>query len=763
MEEMLKTTVRLFLVVMAMFLLGGYVLQAQIPVKLIMSPKWTQPTVLTSRLLTPNTQNTFPNDNGNDIYEPVDVTTPADDEVNYSTIEFWLTTNVEFWTMQLNCTVPPTLYTLYSHDSTGLTTDNTGDNTAPFFLGIEWGSLSNVVAPPTTFIPATGNFVQTVALRNGAEPLGSVGVDTTMMVAEVNLRVRPQLVAPANTNSTTFVGSGTLTCTTTLLDRNGRTVGVVTFVPPTPQVITAGYAIRGNTSIQGQTSNAGITVQCSPVSNNAATTTTQTTATGDWVVNGLRTDGFYNCSQWANRVDTAIGFAPEPYLRNNTQVLVRDGDTRILPTVLWAGNVERALSPTSISTQDISLVTANFGTTVTTPFTAGDVNGDRLVDRVDLTLVASNTGLSEGTGTITGLPTDHFVVSGQRGPSPTLFNSRIYLNDTSYLSSQLDLRQYLVGATQDYWGTVSPDGTKIAFVRAIGTGAALRYVLHVAPLTGNAVGAPVRITPPTGWNFNDFAPSWDTTSSQLAFVCTSTDPAVFNFNRGNLCLVDASGKNLRQATTDIKIFPPAWLYLNGVVVAGTSTNAICPNSLCTILVDTGTVRLIDVDFTGGGSQAGTEDMPISVSFGALVYRYDADNNSLNGNELRYATPNFSGTGTPTNPFIAHTNTPVAGPLATTDYHLTVFTGNFDYILPEDNTENVFVQTFTVNGGVMRTSNSLNLLVLSNRTNFLAGTAAPTWGIQLLSYTFRGIQNNPTWDGVSATNLHALRWTVDWTP
>jgi hypothetical protein len=723
-RRVLSTILSLF----ALLLVSGTVLQAQIPVRISLSPRWVQPSVLTSRLNVANTQATFPNYNGNSVYNPM----AGDDEVNYTDIEFWISTNVKFWAAQIDCTVPPTIYKFFTPDASA---DDPNDSNV-LTAGDVW---DNPLIPSLTTTSTTGRFIQTITQRGDfSAMIGEVGVDTRLLLSTVRLQVRPQVVAPANTNSTTFVGSGTLTCTLGLFDRDGRSVGTSTYAPPTPQVVTAGYTIRGNTTLQGQTNHANSSVECTSPSF-IISSLTQTDAAGNWSITGLREQGTYICTQWANRVDTAVNFAIEPFLAKTTPVNLMGTDARMLPNVLRAGNTNR--SDTFINSLDLSFITANFNTTGL-PYSLGDVTGEGTTDRTDLILASGNFSIGEAN------LSEHYVVSGQYGPSNILYDHRILINNNEISQDSTTLRQFLPGTNQDYWAAVSPDGTRVAFTRAIGVGAARRYVLHVAPITGINIGTPVRITPPTGWNYNDFAPSWSSDGTQLAFVCTNTDPAIFSLNRGSLCVTEANGRNLRVLSSagNIKIFPPAWLRSTTIFFGGASNGLTnCVDRICSLKLD-------DNSLDTYSTLTIYADMP-SIPYGTdfLYYRYDSDTNLANGNQIRFANVDRDGDGIP---FVAvFDNSPALGVLATTYYHRVVISlgagVSINYLGVRDGFRGVYIATVENAGLVISQING-------NGNNYLNGTAIPSWSFGVS--TTLDINENP-----SNNDIHAFRLTVDWTP
>jgi hypothetical protein len=733
----MKSKIGGLLIVLSAFLAISSVVSAQIPVRMVLSAAWSTPTVLTSRLNTPSSANlaSFPNQDGVVGYLPM----AGDDEVNYTDLSFSLLSNVSFWTMQITCTqTPNTALSFYTFDAFGLSTANPGDNIAPYVQGTIWGidSISPIVQPNNT----TGGFSVTMSRQNnpGAVMIGENGVERTYGMGTMRLRVRPQLNAPTNNaNSTTYNQSITVACTANLLDRLGRSLGTVTSLPITPLRVIAGYSIRGQVQYQGLTSHLGIQVTCEESATSILLGDTETNTMGDWVLNGVRVinPGAIDCLYWSNRSNpTEFNNTNDAYLAQVSYGTLRYGDFQFLPVRLVTGNVD-AKPPvnSTVDSLDIAAVTAAFDSPVGTSYRAGDTNGDGLVNRVDLALVTNNLGLSAPA--FWGMYGAHFILSAQMTPTNILQDSRISINLEPSNRSNVAFGQFVPGTNRDFWATLSPNGQQLAFVRAIGTGAALRYVLHIAPITNGMVGTPVRVTPATGWNYDDLAPSWSPNGTMLAFICSAVPTSgarPHENNRGNLCVVDTTGRNLRALSNIVtKVSAPAWRNDTQIFFdAPSASGGLCDNTICL------------------SSLYGNVNFIANLPAGAMHPVYNVNTKSLyyfdfNANSLKFAND----TGTTTPAFNPVNEAPTAVTCSNSNYHLTVMPAFVYAFAVDDNGYSVIADT----GG-------WNRFNINNYCEDQVTPVVPQWTVA--SQSFTGLVPSV---GTYTAPWFAAHNTIDWAP
>lgn len=625
------------------------IVEAQIPVIMTATARWSQPQVYTSRLVgSPATLATFPNDNANTVYQPMTL----DDEVNYIDFDISITTNVPIWAGQVDCTFNTAVLESYRTDDTGAMTDNPGDDIVLF--------ETNFTLPVITIVkPAGGDFASAVSktlfkvgfsrLTGLSDPDGRMGVrglDTVIALGTGRLRVKPQLLAALN--HLAFAGTSPLTCVVSVVDRNGTSLGAVTWTPSAPLRVVGGYSITGLARLQGQTSHANIAVQCTGpdgVKYPGPSAFVLTPATGVWTISGLRGRGGMSCIYWSDRSAPASpGPDPDVFAPAAQRFNIDNDNVTLLPVQLLAGNVERTDSKLSyIVSDDMAAVTSLYGNPTSGPFQGGDANGDSRIDRVDLALVAGNYSYNQSNPpAFTSF--DHLLVSGQVGNSPILSDHRLHLTTLPlvYPFAEQPLMPVQAGTSRDFWPSLSPNGRQIAFTRVMMVGTARTYVLHVAPVLNGVIGAAVRITPAAGWNYDDTAPSWSPDGGQLAWVCSDrravgdADNDIL-MGKGSLCLADATGTNRRVlANTSTNPYPPAWWAQNDALVfGGASDHPVCASTICFISMSTNAVQAFSIDLgtstsSGAANNTGVESQP-NIQGNALYYLYDS-NGATNGAE-----------------------------------------------------------------------------------------------------------------------------------
>lgn len=512
------------------------------------------------------------NDDDDGIYEPG----TDDDDLRFVDVDIVANTNVEFWAVEMTCTVDKN--TLEELPQV-LGNDN-GEDDRPMIWPL-WGMWDAQVITP--YNPATGSFSFTLARYANQGPVGEYGRQQAITLLTVRYQVKD---LTANRTSP-------VTCSgIQFLNDDGKPVVTPTFVAPPPIQILTGYSVSGKVTYQGRTSHAGIGVECAyttPPNPPGPVYTARTDAVGNFTINNIRVLGNVHCIFFPNVNGVEVATSPpdmdaDVYLAQQSWANIWSNNYRFLPVELRLGNANLNFTPqpppnsfhnppdANIDGADISLITGAWNTTVPTPNTGGDVNGDKLVNRADLAIAAAN-----------------FSLWNSRWPDSTLFGlargfvnnaaaNRIYLGVATPHSWYQEVTQYLPGTNRVFWPALSPDGNKIAYVQKMGTS---EYALYIANADGTA---PKRLTTaPFGNGFNAaLAPSWNQDSNRLAFICGRNEPAFLQNNAGNICLVDMQGISLSWIPAHAKVYPPAWLHPNSLMFGGTNANPFCPDSLCYI-------------------------------------------------------------------------------------------------------------------------------------------------------------------------------------
>ena len=590
---------RLYLVILAVLVIGS--------VPLVRSALATDPPQITV----------------NPVWRPGTQLTTLGSDIRYVDAEIYVTTSVQFWASQFNCTVNKKVLETYTVD-TGNT--DPGDDVPVVRWGPDWGELdtnfTQVIEIPAT---NTGKITFTAA-RHGDAPIGSYGYAYTFLLVTVRYRVQAQTQSP-------FSGDSPFTCKTAFLDRDGREVLKARYEKPDKLVVFSGYSIAGKVTYQGIGGKAGAGVNCvfDPGGTDHNYTTT-TNNTGAFLLSDLRELGWSHCFFFGNlaNLDNDLN-TPDVHLAAQVWVnLIEHNSYTFLPIDLRGGNVSRTGgSDFVIDGADITLVTANWNQTVAAPYTAGDTNGDRKSDRADLTIVVSNLFQGEH------IWSPHMILSLPRNWDVPM-NSRIWVTrNRSYLITQFVPNTCPNNTCQDYWPAMSPDGTKLAFTRTTPNPDGPDHRIYILSTDGKGKATPV--TPQAGsaegWP-EAFAASWSPDGSQIAFACSwdatyasNPDDYGMQFGQTDICVVDKNGRNFRNvsggmAGNHAHIYPPAWLSDHELLYAGNEWNVTCPNTLFYVNLQTGERRLYDEDIPGVGDP-GIADMPTVVGawWEVLLYRY----------------------------------------------------------------------------------------------------------------------------------------------
>jgi hypothetical protein len=607
---------------LVLFALFTVPLFAAEPPKITVAPQWHPGTTLSSIDLT-----------------PVGTLNGADD-FRYVDVDIYVTTTVQFWSVQLTCTASPAALT--SYDDANLDGDPNNAN-APVIWGPVWGTygtdFTHVVDP---YNATTGARTITATVLGDRYPMGGPnGTRDIFLIATLRYRAKD---IKANTNATFM-------CTSTFLNRNGTPVLVATYTPPPPLPVIPKYVVSGTALYQGRATHAGINVNCDYNNDKNQNPTDPndfsvlTTATGAWTA-ATRTQGYFACDFYGNVINPASGYQPDRYLATRTAFDLRGLSYNMLPVTLVGGNFPTDSNTTIDEYIDINDIVNNI--TIpgawNKPVATGDVNGDGKTNQADLTIAASNYNTPEPTNSghiLFDLPRDFDYWQ----------HSRVWLGGLN-AGTTTSMLATPAGEVRDLWATVSPDGKKLAFIRQIVKHAANipEFGVYTAPLTNGVAGAPVLISP---INVAALAPSWSPDGTRIAFVCSWYDDGSNNsparatgylMDEGHLCIVDANGRNFRNLANvyvenvvepnKTRIYPPAWLSNNEILHGGAWGNGLCENTLCYVNLQTNEFREFDVDvMTGGTGTLLIADMPI-VRGNILFYRFN--DLPANSRKIRWA-------------------------------------------------------------------------------------------------------------------------------
>jgi hypothetical protein len=504
--------------------------------------------------------------------------TDAGDDIRYVTADIYATVNVEFWAVDFVCTVNKAVLETYTQNGDP---NSSEDDVAMFSVGTAWTYTVQLQNGNT--VDTNGSLSFVISNIGDITPtMGSNGVTEVLHMATLKYRVREDLLA---------AGTSPLQCTSRFLNRDGRVVVVPTYTAPAPLGIVTGYTLNGNVKYQGITTTPGaaqaIEVQCD---NNDAdfvfddVLTTANVTTGNFSVSNLRSQGRYDCNFIPHILNLGSAVPDAIHLTAQTDFNLTTSAFTLLPTLLKNGNMGTFVGTVNdIDSADAVTVTSNWNApmnVLSSPYMFGDATGDRKIDAMDLALVSANLGNAEP------YSAQHMIYSVPRDAT-LAFNNHLWLGrpGTSAVGS------FGPANSRDYWPAVSPDNTRIVFVRNVGTGAADKFALFVAPITNGMIGAATRISPTTA-AYDAFAPSWSPDGSRLAFVC-SYDQAWKDLVTpyGALCVIDANGQNLVGPSNAVKLQAPAWLSSQNILFAGGGTIGNCVDNLCLINIQTGDLSL----------------------------------------------------------------------------------------------------------------------------------------------------------------------------
>jgi hypothetical protein len=674
------------------------------------------------------------------------------DDFRYVDVDIYVTASVQFWTAQLNCTVAPAALTTYEFIPANLVNSDPGDDVESVRWGPELGSVggdfTSFVEP---FSMATGSRRFTAARFYG--PLGGNGWNNTFLLA--TLRYRAKDIA-ANTTSP-------FTCVTTFLNKDGRVVLAPVYVAPPALSVLTGYTVTAKATYQGRISSSGIGMMCDGPDVDDIADFNVTSLTGNFTYNAVRQQGWFGCTFFGNVTNAAVGYQPDTYLTGFTWFNLNGSSYQLLPVQLRGGNLSRNDGDGNPATTDEFIDPADLGI-ITAPANwekvaaAGDINADTFTNRADLSIAAGNFGRSEGGY---GYNARHWIYSLPR-------NWDIYRNSRIWLGEEWsgDVAQLVPGQSLDFWATLSPDGTRLAFVRGVGDAGCphCTTAIFVAPVNNQGVvGIPVRVTP-ANWNSNNYAPSWSPDGTQIAFSCSWWDDfgSGFLFDDGNLCVVSSNGSSLRTVANNARIYPPAW-YINNtgetfLVYGGSYLNANCADTLCIKNPSTPDWQggaVFDTDITGG-----IADMPHICNMRGcdhLFYRFNNGSTRI----LRWADIDLN-----TNDIPAHEirDDAVAPYHMDVDYDLDGEDSGTAYGIPSTDIDYYTVAQNDNDIVFTQTSDSWNFHMIYDVDSELVPDGIILWYSQYDRYVFDTVGNiDPPLNPNEPTERHALRNTLDIAP
>lgn len=517
----------------------------------------------------------------------------------------------------------------------------------------------------TTFSDVTISYYDTVEKRINAtftrvgasnSPMGINGANYTEFLFDLEFTVKETL--PVGTTNVVSITCDKLS----FVDRNGVTLGTAILDSTNNLIISDGYVLTGSVARQGSTDKSEIDVTCQHESTGATHIIT-TGVTGEFSFsndpdspgNPLRKYGRYICD-----FTSAIGGAnDQPILQGFTYINLQTPSFNLQPVILRTGNTD--LSNDGVTVADFPLITGNWLSTQL-PYTNGDVNGDGLVNETDLALTASNIGLTTGNacGATFCQELDHVIYSAARDFNGTFPNNSLLIGDV--ISGDVSA----LNGDRVFWPQVSPDGSQIAFYgsstkyfdkkgRALPTSnKAVKIVVEEGILVGDTTDFSGSLVA----GGKGFAPSWSPSGNKIAYVCSwdgflngNEDLGGYQFNNGNICVVNASGGSIQTIipagarSTFAEIFPPAWYDETTIIYAGNDQNPVCSNELCYYDMLTNTHGLVDIQFGVDGTDL-FATMPIIIQgYGEetyLFYRRYATPTSGFPTEIRMGPIDYSG-------------------------------------------------------------------------------------------------------------------------
>lgn len=485
----------------------------------------------------------------------------GDDDFRYVDIELNAIGNIQFWAVNISCSLGRGELVDYVQNASG---DDPGDDVPVVTWGPDWGDASQYVAVSTSadgYDFNSGTISLTATRLGEVASIGQNGTEYSTLLATIHLRVATDI-----TRDTTVRPS----CRTMeFLDRDGNTVVRGKAGRASSLTIRTGYTVSGTAYLQGARTSADIKVTCDNVDAAIDPIETTTNSRGSFEFGGrgstLRDLGEYNCS-----FEGPDGITS--FLSRETSFDLESPEFNLLPIILKGGNIDSttAGSEDDIDQPDLTAMTANWinGNRLTEAYAGRDVNGDRIEDESDLAILAGNFDPDNNQP----LDARHLVV-GLATETGDYRSSQAYWASIEGGSSQMFMSR---NTDQDFFAQLSPDGTKVVVSR-LGSRTGNYSLYTIATSNGRASA----LTPTRNFSWQAFAPSWSPDGQRVAFVCSYLG---FNdgylYNEGYLCVIDADGNNFRVLSNYAKIYPPAWFDDNVIIFGGTEDNATCPDTLC---------------------------------------------------------------------------------------------------------------------------------------------------------------------------------------
>lgn len=682
------------------------------------------------------------------VFRPGLTLDSAPGDLKYVDIEIYINGNVQFWAVDFACTVRKEGLLQYVFDNGGGGTPaDSGDNVPMVNWSGEWGApgAEHIAFPERAnytnlalngYNPATGELRFSATRLGTAAPLGQNGVNYNLLLATVRFQV-------ADLADGTTLTSGFDCKTVQVLDRDGLSIVKPSVTKPIDLRIQGDYIVTGSVLYQASKSAAGVGVTCDYLAGADPVVTVTTAGAYSFKARNL---GTYECTFFGNKVNPSPTQEDDLYLAGKTRIELTSSSFHLLPVILRSGNLDRSAGPINdevIDALDAGLVTAAWNTTDPAIIAQRDVNGDGKVNELDLAIIGGNFDLAESVDyshMVFGLARDYVTISPP--------NARIWWGDTR-AGAVLPLVDSKV---QDFWPMVSPDGAWVVITRY--DSKTKRYTLAVVDIKAPPKGKATVITP-KGYDKDAFAASWSPDGQRIAFICASTDyfgglaSSGWALNQGNLCIMDANGRNFRQVTTTntVKIFPPAWFDNDVVIFAGSSTDTTCANDLCYYDFKQNQLGVVNTNLATGGNVA---DMPLIQQFDGTTYLFYRFNNTVTTG-LRVGTITYNGTafsggitaGVPT----ANLHQNVGDDVNDVTFLIT----NVDYYDVSPTMNIVLYQ---------RGDSTLHNLYYTGNLGDWEDPANP-----IVTHRVDGFTGNPSWNGDPGipTDLHALRATIDWIP
>ena len=749
-------TVRLVTLLVMIIGLVPHPAQAAEKPAITVAPTWHPDLQLTSLdgSLNPNNNKWNPN-KADGIWDPGEDGiwgNEDDDDLRYVEAQVMVTTSVEFWAVDMTCTVNKDVLEAYTdYDQTG--SPMAWHDDAPMVnWGPVWGAYGVEYADYIPYdnkgLPAgftdNGSMTFTATRIAPAIPLGLNGTSYTFLLATLRYRVKNQ--------GSPFSGSSPIKCSGTFLDRDGKSVLSPKYKAPASLVVLSGYVIEGNVYYQARSAKSGIGVICNDNDNYTAVSNTR----GDFKLANIRELGHFDCRLYGNITDPTSGYQSDLYLSTWASFnLGERGSFNLLPVELKGGDLDLS---SLIDWGDITLLTANWGQA------AGDVNGDSKADKSDLAIVAGNHGWSDG-------QMGWHVLYDLPRVSVPFADSRVWRGD--YRAGEITQQLKNIKNSQFHWATLSPEGKMIAFVLSSGQAdpAARTYQLYTAD---SKKGRSKAVIQRQTLGYDAFAPSWSPDGTRIAFVRSwySENGNGYLHNEGYLSVVDADGRNYRNlGETRTSFFPPAWLDDNMLVYG-------CNQGLC--LYD----LTSDTTWRWSSNIPQQADMPIMMN-GNLYYRTTAAGGPQpRPSSLRYAelddsvyppvvpayaqhpgrAPGHSDGTYYNRPALVHTDVVYASTGPAADYEL-VGLGEMDYYDVNWYGNDIMFNTFYDSSQFNNTHFRWDVYGDDGGSYCGTGTCYPEWEAPYL-HRVDGQVSNPAWQNRNAANastVHALRATLDWVP